>query len=97
MKSELSVYRDKDGSCSIWRGEKALAGGLSDKDAMEMAAGPELLWAVRLLLPLLADEYDAGTREDEIGEPFRVACAAMRKATGRHGEIVATQDFEGRS
>ncbi len=47
MKSELSVYREKDGTCSILRGEKVLASGLSDKDALAMAAGQELLSALK--------------------------------------------------
>jgi hypothetical protein len=41
------VYREKDGLCSIMRGEKVLARGLSDDDALAMAAAPELLSALK--------------------------------------------------
>jgi hypothetical protein len=91
MKSELSVYRDTDGSCSIWRGEKALAGGLSDEDALVMAAGPELLAALRAIL--LEGEYNdegdfvirrADAGETDTSEPpcLRDAGAAIAKAEG---------------
>jgi len=50
MKKHLDVYRDKDGTCSILRGKKVLASGLSDSDAMVMAAGPDLLKALATLV-----------------------------------------------
>jgi|LakMenEpi03Aug12_release.lakeMendotaPanAssembly.Ray.scaffolds.fasta_scaffold3384830_2 hypothetical protein len=82
MKSELSVYRDKDGSCSIWRGEKALAGGLSDKDAMEMAAGPELLEALATLVGIA--ETDCMDDKSNVWRSAMIdANAAIAKAEGR--------------
>jgi hypothetical protein len=82
MKSELSVYRDKDGSCSIWRGEKALAGGLSDKDALAMAAGPELLEALATLVGIA--ETDCMDDKSNVWRSAMIdANAAIAKAEGR--------------
>jgi hypothetical protein len=88
MKSELSVYRDKDGSCSIWRGEKVLASGLSDDDALAMAAGPELLEALRESERVIrwAVQRSAGrVRADVVGgwmHQAERASAAIAKAYG---------------
>jgi hypothetical protein len=82
MKSELSVYREKDGTCSILRGEKVLASGLSDKDALAMAAGPELLAALATLVGVA--ELDCMDDKSNVWRTALIdANAAIAAAEGR--------------
>jgi hypothetical protein len=83
MKSELSVYREKDGTCSIMRGKKALAVGLSDDDALAMAAGRELLAACRAAMDYFNETRSGREWRDSGGEEPSMLAAAIAKAEGR--------------